>query len=130
MFGAISFLIDVAEVINAAVAPADDFRETRYIDNDDSDDEAIGYPPLVDVMEEDAELIILLEGPGCYAKEVRLKVLEDILIVTDSEDRELHEVLLPKGYYLDEATRVGFNNGVTIIKFPKALSACIQRKIA
>jgi len=129
VFGAISFLIDVAEVISAAVASSDDLHEKCHIDSDDCD-EATGCCPLVDVVEVDGELVVLIEMPGSYAEDVGLKVLEDILILTDGQDREFHEILLPRGYHLDEATRVGFNNGVTIIKFPRALSPCIQRKIA
>jgi len=118
VFGALSFLIEVAAVMESAVTPCDDF------------DEAFGCRPLVDVVEEEGELVVLIEMPGYYSQDVRLKVVEDILIVSDARDSEFHEILLPKGYHLDEATRARFNNGITVIKFPKAPLPCGRRKIA
>ena len=129
MFGVLSFLIDVAVAISAAVPPSDDPDEIRYIDSDDSD-EAFGCLPLVDVVEEEGELIVLIEIPGFYSQDVRFKVLEDILILADSQDHEFHEILLPKGYHLDKPTGIRFNNGVTTIRYPKALVPCRQRRIA
>lgn len=129
MFGVLSFLIDVAVAISATVPPSDDLDEIRDTDTDDSDD-AIGCCPLVDVVEEEGELVILFEIPGFYSEDVKFKVLEDILILADSQDNEFHEILLPRGYNLDTPTCVRFNNGITTIKYPKALVACSQLRTA
>jgi HSP20 family molecular chaperone IbpA len=129
VFGVVSLLLDVAAAITAVTEPLDDLQERRHIDDDDSD-EAIGCYPLVDVVEEEDELVVLVEIPGFYSADLRVKVREDILILADSQDHEFHEILLPGGYDLDEPTSVRFNNGVTTIKYPKALVSCSQRRIA
>lgn len=129
MFGAVSFLLDVAAVIGTAAAASADLPERTDIDCDDSRG-AMGCRPIVDVVEEEGELVVLMEIPGFYGEDVKYKIFEDVLILVDSEDNEFHEVLLPAGYSLDEATCVNFNNGVTVIKFPRASVPCRLRKIA
>jgi HSP20 family molecular chaperone IbpA len=129
VFGVVSLLLDVAAAITAVAEPLDDLQERRQSDDDDSD-EAIGCYPLVDVVEEEDELLVLVEIPGFYSADVQFKVREDILILADSQDHEFHEILLPEGYDLDEPASIHFNNGITTIKYPKALVPCSQRRIA
>lgn len=129
MFGVLSLLIDVALAIGAAAPPSDDLDARYYVDEDDSDD-GFAFGPLVDVVEEEGELVVLIEIPGFYSQDVRFKVLEDILVLADSEDREFHEIMLPRGYKLDRPTCVRFNNGIITIRYRKAPVPCAQRKIA
>jgi HSP20 family molecular chaperone IbpA len=132
VFGAVSFLIDLAVAVSAAADPSDDVRERPDVDSGDFDecDDAMGCRPLVDVVEEEDELVVLMEIPGFYSEPVHFSVLEDVLVLADSQGNEYHEVLLPMGYAFNEATSASFNNGVTIIKFPRAAAPCLHRKIA
>jgi HSP20 family molecular chaperone IbpA len=119
VFGAVSFLINVAAAISGVVGESDDLHDRPHVDNDDSD-EVIGSYALVDVLEEEGELVVLIEIPGFYSEDITFKVREDILILVDGQDHEFHEILLPTGYNLDEATCMRFNNGVITIKYEKA----------
>jgi HSP20 family molecular chaperone IbpA len=129
VFGVVSFLVDVAAVITAAAGPSDDHREKRHMDSCDSE-EPTACRPLVDVVEEEGELVILIEIPGFYSTEMTFRVQDDILILADDQDHEFHEILLPEGYNLDDRSCISFNNGVTTIKFPKVPVPCSRRKIA
>jgi len=119
MFG-LSLLIGVAEVITAAAAAGEHeyLREGRDLDgNEDDLDVAIKYP-LVDILEVEDELLVLIEVPGSY-ENVGFRVREDILIFTNDEGREYHEVLLPTGYDLGKPTGTHFNNGIITMKYQK-----------
>jgi HSP20 family molecular chaperone IbpA len=120
VLGVVSLLIGVAEVIAATTAA----REPEYLDegpdldeNEDDFDAAVNYP-LVDILEEEDELVVLIEVPGCY-EDVKFGVREDILIFTNDEGREYHEVLLPRGYDLEEFSGALFNNGIITMKYHK-----------
>jgi HSP20 family molecular chaperone IbpA len=120
VFGVVSLLIGVAEVITATTAA----REPEYVhegpDLDGDEDDfygAVNYP-LVDILEGEDELVVLIEVPGCY-EDAEFRVREDILIFTNHEGREYHEVLLPRGYDLEEPTGTHCNNGIITIKYQK-----------
>jgi HSP20 family molecular chaperone IbpA len=120
VFGVLSLLIGVAEVVTATTAA----REPEYLhegpdlDGDEDDfDAAVNYP-LVDILEEEDELVVLIEVPGCY-EDAEFRVQEDILIFTNDEGREYHEVLLPRGYDLEEPSGTQFNNGIITMKYQK-----------
>lgn len=119
MFGAVSFLINVAAAISTVAEQFDDLPGRPHVDNDDSD-EVMACNTLVDVLEEEDEVVVLMENPGFYSEDVNFKVREDILILVDGQDHEFHEILLPTGYNLDEPTCVRFNNGVMTIRYEKA----------
>ncbi len=121
MFGVVSILISVANAISAATEDVGDVHDRRDFNSDDSDD-GIGCRPLVDILEEEDELVVLIEIPGCYSEEFEFKVREDVLILVDEDDREYHEILLPEGYNLDDPTSTLFNNGVITLRYQKVYS--------
>lgn len=125
MFGAVSLLLNVVDVISAVAGRSPDLHDKPRGDSDDAD-ELIGSYTLVDVLEEEGELVVLIEMPGFYSEDIAFKVREDILILVDGQDREFHEILLPTGYNLDEPTCVRFNNGVITIKYEKATNAILR----
>jgi HSP20 family molecular chaperone IbpA len=119
VFG-LSLLIGVAEVITATAATVEQeyLHDGPDLDGGEDDfDEAINYP-LIDILEGENELVVLIEVPGSY-ENVRFRVLEDILILTNDEGREYHEVLLPTGYALEKPTETHFNNGIMTVKYQK-----------
>ena len=120
MFGVLSLLIGVAEVITSTAAAGEPeyLHEGPDLDSDEDDFDAALNCPLVDILEEEDELVVLIEVPGCY-EDVEFRVREDILIFTNDEGREYHEVLLPRGYDLEEPSGTHFNNGIIIRKYQK-----------
>jgi len=125
VFGAVSFLINVAAVISTVAEEFDDFPGRPHADNDDSC-EVMACNTLVDVLEEEGEVVVLMENPGFYSEDVRFKVRDDILILVDGQEHEFHEILLPTGYNLDEPTCLRFNNGVMTIKYEKTANSVAQ----
>lgn len=118
MFSPVSLLLDVAAAISAV---SDHFQELHGKSNGDSDDfdEIMSFTPLVDVLEEKDELVVLIERLGFYSEYVKFKTVADILVLIDDEDRDRHEILLPEGYDLEEPTAILSNNGVMTIKYSK-----------
>gem|GEM_PF-1178797 len=118
MFGVVSLLINVANVMCCAAGPAGERHARRDIDFEDCD-QIVVCPPVVDVLEEEDELLVLMEIPGCYAEKFSFNICEDVLTLMDEDDRECHEILLPDGYELDHPASVCFNNGVITIRYQK-----------
>jgi len=123
MFGVVSLLIDVANVISCAAGPGNARHDRQAVDFEDCD-QIVVCPPVVDVLEEEDELLVLIEVPGCYSEDFRFSVCEDVLTLMDEEDRECHEILLPEGYNLDHPGSVCFNNGVITLRYHK-VAACL-----
>jgi HSP20 family molecular chaperone IbpA len=119
VFG-LSLLIGVAEVITATAAAGEQEYLHEGPDLDEVEDdfnEAITYP-LVDILEGEDELMVLIEVPGSHER-VGFEVRDDILIFTNDEGREYHEVLLPAGYDLEKPTGTYLNNGIITMKYQK-----------
>jgi HSP20 family molecular chaperone IbpA len=108
--------VSVAEVLSAVVDQPYDPR--GHAEHDDSE-EVSNCEPLVDVLEDDNELLVLIEILGGYSGDVTFRVKDDILVLVDAQDQEYHEILLPEGYDLDEPSGTCFNNGVITIRHRK-----------
>ena len=76
--------------------------------------------PLVDVLDEGERLLVIAELPGVAAKDIQVKIKEDILELTaEREDRKYSkEVLLPSS--VDASTmEQSYKNGILEIKLVK-----------
>jgi len=118
VFGVVSFLVNVAATISSVAKDSDQLDGAPDGDADDLD-EVMSFNPLVDVLEEEDELVVLIERFGFYSESVKFKTDADILVLLDAEDRDRHEILLPDGYDLEEPTHVHSNNGVMTIRYRK-----------
>jgi HSP20 family protein len=76
--------------------------------------------PIVDVFDEDATMLVVVELPGVAQKEISVEVNGDVLALSTTGMRKYaKEVLLPAAAK-DEAPTVTYNNGVLEVRLSKA----------
>ena len=89
--------------------------------------------PLVDIMEEDEEIIVVAEIPGCDKENIELDATETTLTITacDEEDARKYKttVDLPSKINPDHA-RARYRNGILEVKLEKVNNKKKGKKIS
>src|SRR5437867_3084821 len=76
--------------------------------------------PLVDVMEEGDEIIVVIEIPGVEKKDVKLEATDRVLkIAVDSEKRKYYKELDLPHMVDPRKSSASYKNGVLEVRFPK-----------
>jgi HSP20 family protein len=88
------------------------------------------YEPLMDVMEEDDEIVIVAELPGVERDDIKLQATEESLTISVDRERRKYrkELKLPKA--VDPASsRASYKNGVLEIRLKKVKAERLMEKI-
>ncbi len=74
--------------------------------------------PIVDIFEETAHTLVVVELPGIGEKEVTLEVKDDLLTISAAKGKKKYykEILLPKSYPKSKVKIASCNNGILEIK--------------
>jgi len=76
--------------------------------------------PLVDVMEEGNEIVVVIEIPGVEKKDVKLEATDRVLkISVDSEKRRYYKELDLPHMVDPRKSKASYKNGVLEVRFPK-----------
>ncbi len=76
--------------------------------------------PLVDIMEEDKEVIIVAELPGVEKDEINLHATEDHLTISvDTPERKYHKEMTLPAKVDSKSARASYKNGVLEVRLKK-----------
>ena len=77
--------------------------------------------PLVDVVEEDGEIIVVAEVPGVDRDEIKVRIKGTTLTIhADNPERPYHKVIELPGKVQKEAAKSAIRNGVLEVRLKKA----------
>jgi HSP20 family protein len=83
--------------------------------------EAPSLEPLVDVVEEDDEIIVVAEVPGVERDEIKVRIKGTTLTIhADNPDRPYHKVIELPSKVLKEDAKSAIRNGVLEVRLKKA----------
>jgi HSP20 family protein len=83
--------------------------------------------PLVDVMEEDKDVVILAELPGVERKDINLHATEDHLtIYVDTAERKYHKELTLRAMVDPKSAQASYKNGVLEVRLKKSVEKAVK----
>jgi len=83
--------------------------------------------PLVDVMEEDKEVVILAELPGVEKENINLHATEDHLtIFVDTAERKYHKELTLPAIVDPKSAQASYKNGVLEVRLKKSAEKAVK----
>lgn len=87
--------------------------------------------PLVDVIEEDKEVVIVAELPGVEKNDINLHVGEDHLAISvDTPERKYHKKLTLPAMVDSKSSRASYRNGVLEVRLKKVRNAIKGERIS
>ena len=83
--------------------------------------------PLVDVMEEDKDVVIVAELPGVEKNDIKLHAAEDHLtIYVDTPERKYHKELTLPARVDPQPARASYKNGVLEVRLKKLVEKTVK----
>jgi len=83
--------------------------------------------PLVDVMEEDKEVVILAELPGVEKENINLHAAEDHLTISvDTAERKYHKELTLPAMVDPKSAQASYKNGVLEVRLKKSAEKAVK----
>jgi len=77
--------------------------------------------PLVDIVEEDGEIIVVAEVPGVSRDEIKVRIKgTELTIHAENQDRPYHKVIQLPSKVIKEEAKSAIRNGVLEIRLKKA----------
>jgi len=83
--------------------------------------------PLVDVMEEDKDVVILAELPGVERDDINLHATEDHLTISvDTAERKYHKELTLPAMVDPKSAQASYKNGVLEVRLKKSVEKAVK----
>lgn len=87
--------------------------------------------PLVDVIEEDKDVVIVAELPGVERNDINLHAAEDHLAISvDTSERKYHKELPLPAMVDPKSARASYRNGVLEVRLKKVKNAVRSKRIS